>query len=1043
MKRIFAITVIMCFSLIIVPVAANDLANSTITSSKAWVIAGGFDNSTILVTAIDMNGTHISGVPVTFSLDPTTNPDSTTMGTFVSSTTILTDTNGQASVLFKAKKKSGNATIVASMTYNSVVTTISYIQKIDHDLPFQYVITSPELASVGTETYFNVSYYDQWLNPVDNRNPADTHMLALQIGSVANNAKFDNYGIYQSTLNPTLDLGGNLSVKVLLDYVAGQNNIHIGQFSTIPDAYPAIFGIANGVPAYMSETVTPIPPIQPADNQAGHTVSIIYKLFDKYNNPSYGRNISILTTAGESFNNLTSNEFGQIFFTYGPRSTAGNITITATATENASVLQSQDVSFYSTAPVNMILDADPQTVASIDANSLANVTIAAEVMDIEGNPVSGVPVSFSLGSPTYDSYLDNVTALPYLVSTSATTNDNGQAIVHMIPGGFSSDQNVIDYNPSATGSVPVTATWNGTQQTLLISWKNYPYLTVRTSVNPTTVAVNDTVTVTIRMTGDGWKLQGKPNDVVILTDLAGGIGGGQLLTQTRAADTAFVSNASSNMYIGLASFGNAPSAYSTNASKRFAAQVNVPSANLSFNPYGSYWDYCLVNPNLWATSQRPDTILVPGTPHHTGNWNSQTGYSYFNSYPDATIDHVLTSNANKASLISTISNYQSRGGTNYAAGINAALLLFARSPTPNHNRTIIIMGDGIPMVAPISPGSLESYWPSDWYPRSGLGYEDESDTAIAAAVDSANRAKSQNIQIYAAAFPLNSQIDQNTLKSLTSSLANYYYVPDTAKLTQVLLTIQGQIQPNTSVNTLMDLNFQNVSINNITWTGSPALRYFGHNPESSSITGTDGNTTWVNQTNDWNTNNQHLHFVIGNISLGQTWQASFELNVTQPGNICMFGNGSSITFNNGEGTQTIPRVCINSVNNLTNMVNTTPTIILTPLVVTKGGTISDYIPFNWNTTYPGTQTAVERAFYTTSYQDPQTCGLSPWIQFDQQSGVPPGDSSEYSTLDVRGKSSGTYYICVLAQATDALSAKTMTQTGVQVGNGARAYIKLE
>ncbi len=63
------------------------------------------------------------------------------------------------------------------------------------------------------------------------------------------------------------------------------------------------------------------------------------------------------------------------------------------------------------------------------------------------------------------------------------------------------------------------------------------------------------------------------------------------------------------------------------------------------------------------------------------------------------------------------------------------------------------MGDGIPMMAPISPGSIKSYWPSDWYPRQNLGWVDESDIAIDAAVDAASRAKAMGITIYAAGFP--------------------------------------------------------------------------------------------------------------------------------------------------------------------------------------------------------------------------------------------------------------------------------------------------
>ena len=59
----------------------------------------------------------------------------------------------------------------------------------------------------------------------------------------------------------------------------------------------------------------------------------------------------------------------------------------------------------------------------------------------------------------------------------------------------------------ATGNCSVTATWNGTQQSVLLTWKNYPYLSAYTSVSPLMVDVNGTVNVTVKLTGDGWALR--------------------------------------------------------------------------------------------------------------------------------------------------------------------------------------------------------------------------------------------------------------------------------------------------------------------------------------------------------------------------------------------------------------------------------------------------------------------------------------------------------------------------------------------------------
>ena len=98
----------------------------------------------------------------------------------------------------------------------------------------------------------------------------------------------------------------------------------------------------------------------------------------------------------------------------------------------------------------------------------------------------------------------------------------------------------------------------------------------------------------------------------------------------------------------------------------------------------------------------------------------------------------------------------------------------------------------------------------------------------------------------------------------------------------------------------------------------------------------------------------------------------------------------------------LPPAYITSLANLTNTGVTTQSILLSPLLLTQSGIITDFVPLQWNTTYPGAQTAMERLYYSTSYQEPQTCGASPWVgPFDTQTGILPGGSSETSSLDVR------------------------------------------
>ena len=68
----------------------------------------------------------------------------------------------------------------------------------------------------------------------------------------------------------------------------------------------------------------------------------------------------------------------------------------------------------------------------------------------------------------------------------------------------------------------VTATYSDGNTTLLnpvnVEWKNFAYLSVEVNVTPRTVFVNDTIDVTIRITGDGYKMVAFPSSVVLDLD---------------------------------------------------------------------------------------------------------------------------------------------------------------------------------------------------------------------------------------------------------------------------------------------------------------------------------------------------------------------------------------------------------------------------------------------------------------------------------------------------------------------------------------------
>jgi len=526
---------------------------STITSSKEWVVVA--HQSTITVLAHNATGGSVTNASVSLSLN------STTWGT-LSTVSATTDATGTISSTFTAGTTPGAVNITATITFddngNPYIIQKTYTQKIDHDAAYSAAYIYSVQATVATETPFNISYTDQYGNQIDNRNAADPHSVTLNIGSTNNEAKFNISGSYLQSTTIPLDATGKLSVNVLMDTAPSANNIYISPIGYIGNGLKTIYGIPNGAPFSISAVISPNNPAsQPADNGADHKFTLTWTLLDRYGNVAQNQSIRLQIT-GKSDVYLTSNQWGYAVYNIGPTGLAQVITVTATPVANTSISNTTQLEFYNTAPVSMVFSATPQIMPSLDASPNQTSTLVAKVTDENGNPVANETVTFALGTPSYD-YMPAATAGPKLPNTSAVTDQYGNAIVTFIPGSFNTSKaNVTTFDATDSGTVTVTASWNMISQPLALTWKNYPYLKPNITINPTSVNVGDTFDVTISLTGDGWNLTGHPADVVIVTDLAGGIGGPQLLAQTQPAEKAFVGHATNDTYISLVTFGNAP-----------------------------------------------------------------------------------------------------------------------------------------------------------------------------------------------------------------------------------------------------------------------------------------------------------------------------------------------------------------------------------------------------------------------------------------------------------------------------------------------------
>jgi len=97
-------------------------------------------------------------------------------------------------------------------------------------------------------------------------------------------------------------------------------------------------------------------------------------------------------------------------------------------------------------------------------------------------------------------------------------------------------------------------------QNVVLTWKNYPYLSIETEVSPQTVNVTGTVNVKVSLKGDGWALRPKPIDAVFTTDRSGSMlkDNPDRMVSVMSASKTFVGAmhvGAARDHIGLVSFG--------------------------------------------------------------------------------------------------------------------------------------------------------------------------------------------------------------------------------------------------------------------------------------------------------------------------------------------------------------------------------------------------------------------------------------------------------------------------------------------------------
>jgi len=527
----------------------------TVSTDKTWVTANNVDQSTITITVMNTTPGYtgaVPGVTVNLAIDP--------LYGVLSPATVTTNLSGMALSTFKVKTKSGAPQITATIAAMAV--SNSTIQNIDHDSPYYPYFSYPLRGEVASEIPFNISITDRWGNRIDNRR--GVHVISLHThGPAPDDCKFVGYG---HDISPALDPNGNLSVAVKLSSKIGSNYILLDQFGSVQDQFEWIVTEATGIPYSMTGSISDggILPV------ATKAFTIDYFLYDTYGNPVKNRSIWVNTTLPDEQELYTSNSLGQIRLSYGPKITVNDITIDAISVDNHSVTNQLIAHFVNSEPTNMVLAVTPQTMASREVEPTQKAFVRATVIDMLGNPVPGESVKFTIsGINTGGFNVSTINGIPSFSSSSvldnitATTDSDGNAIVLFYPGAFAL-RTEPGYNKSANASCTIDAQWNSTNRDVIVSWKNYPYLSIEASATPQTIQLNDTFDVNIRVTGDGYAMGGAPVTALLDMDCTSNMFSNpdqpptypKRIDSAKAAAAVFVDEMIQGQdYIGLTSFG--------------------------------------------------------------------------------------------------------------------------------------------------------------------------------------------------------------------------------------------------------------------------------------------------------------------------------------------------------------------------------------------------------------------------------------------------------------------------------------------------------
>ena len=997
-----------------------------LSTSPGWVTAGSSDTATITVLVTN-SSSPVSGVVVDFAVD------NSTYGS-IANARMETDEAGRAVAVFKPGTRSGTVTTTATVSCEGLdePLTGSVDLYVDHAAPYQIDNTwySPKVTAGGT-TDITVRVVDRYGNMVDSKREDFLNItpetVSFTVGSPGGVAVF--VGCADEITVP-VDDAGNATVTLRVDTKAGENIVYIQSPEPVGGQYISIRGVADGVPANITRSVFPEDATASANGE--DTVTLIYVLTDAYRNPAGSQGLWVNSSGlREQSKLINSSSSGEVWVKYGPEDSVGVATITATAAANASVSDSIEVEFASTEPVDMVFSANPRSMPSRDANASSVSELQAKVIDIRGNPVAGETVTFTIDSINLGGYTP--TSEPYLevegqnVATTKTNKD-GYAIVEFHPGAFAR-RGESGWNATATGNATARATWGNVTRNIdvtrdvVLTWKNYPYLSVETEVSNRTVAKGEEVDVTIRLKGDGSMLQSNPVDVVLAIDRSGS------MSDTDVSPTRMDA--------------------AKNAAKTFVAEMNPEQDRIGLISYsfGATCDLPLtgnfsgVNSTILGSSVN-DTIDDTAPPRGWTATRKALRESIGEMKREGRDDAV------RAVILMSDGEYNCYGDP-LARGkgfLLASTILPAMDPRwreAQWHYTYFFGLDGLPFWEEILKLTKNLFKGHTIYDAGGLKHTSQNMSVYA---------KKNNVRLYMISFTDEIKKGNTTWETMDilagATGGKHYHAATGDDLARIYTEIAGELKAEAGVNTTMNLNFENVEVNTNPVPGGQVFDYVYkggvsthiHNQTGAGAVLYDGT---INQTDGWEQDKQ-LHFDIGTIRLGQTWEATFRLKVNKTGNINIFNeslSNSVISFDGGGEGLILPDTYITGV-------DIDNTGIISPIYVTftapepGSGPYTDRIPLTWTTTYKGTEEVAISLAYS-RYEDMRSPTTFPTKTLPPGSFVTADNTTTDSTMmPVKDLSPGQYWITVTASARDAETDEDTINVWAHTKGAPRAYIKI-